>query len=516
MAKPGIRTLIICASLVAGASCAIGAPTPDACTALGGLKVEAGTVEGAERFSAGEVIKGGETEGATAAADMCRARVRLQPVAGSDIKVEVWMPETWNGRMQGFGGAGFDGGLSPGGAATLNRAVVQGYAAVQTDVGHKAVPGLAPWVHKQPEKVIDFGHRGNHLAAVVAKEVIAARYGRPSTHAYFLGCSNGGREGLMEVTRYPSDYDGVIVGAPARRYLEILTKLIWNYDAVLGPGGAPQLDDKLGLVHRAIMRKCDALDGVTDGLLENPQACRFDPAELKCRGEASSTCLTGAEVSALRKVYDGPRLSSGQSVMTGPALGSEGLKDNWSAWITTPQTRAYGQEFYRWMVFDDPAWNVESFQLDRDYPLALRKIAPVVNATSADVGAFTRRGGKLIIYQGWDDPVISAAETIGYVDEVRKTLGPSAEKSVRLYMVPGMGHCAGGPGATEFDLQPALEKWVEEGQPPGHLVATKADSPEGTGFTRPLCPWPQTAHYDGKGSKRSASSFRCKAAPPRN
>jgi feruloyl esterase len=484
-------------------------PQADACSVLAGRKVESGLVEGAETFSKGQAIVGGETAGATAGANLCRARLMLQPEPGSSIKVEVWLPETWNGKMFGFGGAGFDGGLSPGGAQSLNKVVAQGYAAVQTDVGHKPVPGLEAWVHKQPEKVVDFGHRGNHLAAVVAKQVIAAYYGNPAKRSYFLGCSNGGRDALMAASRYPEDYDGIVAGAPARRYLEVLTQLLWYHQAVHGPGGAPTLETKLGLVHYAIMKKCDRLDGVNDGIMENPQRCRFDPAELQCKGGDVSTCLTKAEVAAFRKIYGGPQLSSGQQISSGLALGSEGIPNSWTAWVTTLQTAAFGQEFYRWMVFDDPKWNVEDFKLDRDYPLGRERVAPIVNVDSADLTAFARRGGKLIIYQGWDDPIIAPTDTINYYEDIRKHVGSNADEHVRLFMVPGMGHCAGGSGASSFDMQPELEHWIEQGKAPERVIAIKPDSAEP--FSRPLCAWPKTARYDGSGSSNDAANFNCKA-----
>ncbi|MFC4312022.1 tannase/feruloyl esterase family alpha/beta hydrolase [Steroidobacter flavus] len=484
-------------------------PKASACAALAGMKVESGTVEGAESFSQGQAVVGGETAGATAGANLCRARLLLQPEPGSNIKVEVWLPENWNNKMFGFGGAGFDGGLSPGGAQLLNKVVVQGYAAVQTDVGHKPVPGLEAWVHKQPEKVVDFGYRGNHLAAVVAKQVIAAYYDNPTQRSYFLGCSNGGRDALMAASRYPEDYDGIVAGAPARRYLEVLTQLLWYHQAVHGPGGAPTLESKLGLVHDAIMKKCDRLDGVNDGIVDNPQRCRFDPAELQCKGADAPICLTNAEAGAFRKIYGGPRLSNGERISSGPALGSEGVPNNWTAWVTTPQTAAFGQEFYRWMVFDDPKWNVADFKLDRDYPSGRERIAPIVNVNSADLTAFTRRGGKLIMYQGWDDPIIAPTDTINYYEDVRKRVGSNVDDHVRLFMVPGMGHCAGGPGATSFDMQPELEQWIEQGKAPERVIAIKPDSAEP--FSRPLCAWPKTAHYDGAGSSNDAASFNCKA-----
>lgn len=508
-----LRKAVLAGVLIASTfTCAMAraaGPAAQDCSALAGTKVESGLVEGAERFDAGQVIVGGETAGATTAVSICRVRLRLQPEPASSIQVEVWLPDQWNRKLFGFGGAGFDGGLSPGGAQLINKVTPQGYAAVLTDVGHKPIPGLEPWVHKQPAKVVDFGHRGNHLAAVVAKQVIAAYYGSPSQRAYFLGCSNGGREGLMLASRYPEDYDGVIAGAPARLYLEVLTQLIWYHRAVHGPGGAPDLASKLKLVNDAVMRKCDALDGVEDGLLENPQACRFDPEALKCKGADAASCLSETEVSAFRKVYGGARMSNGQQILRGPALGSEGVADNWTAWVTTPQTAAFGQEFYRWMVYDEPSWKIEDFSFDRDYPVGVERIAPIVNATSPDLRAFARRGGKLIMYQGWNDPIISPTETIGYFDAVRRQLGPDADKHVRLFMVPGMMHCAGGPGVSAFDMQPELEKWVEMGKAPERVVAVKPDA-GAESFSRPLCPWPQTARYKGAGSTRDAANFACK------
>jgi len=485
------------------------APTAEACRTLSGTKVESGTVVSAERVAQGEAIAGGETAGAKVSTNLCRVRLRLQPTSGSDIKVEVWLPETWNRKLYGIGGTGFDGGLSLGGAAVLNRAVGEGYAAVATDAGHTPAPTVQTWVHQQPEKVVDFGHRANHLAAVVAKQVIAAYYSAPAERAYLLACSNGGRDGLMEVTRYPEDYDGVVAGAPARRYVEILTLLIWYHQAVHGPGGAPKLESKLGLVNDAVLKKCDALDGVKDGVLENPLQCNFDPADLQCDDGEAPSCLTAAEVGALRKIYGGPRLSNGERIYSGPAVGSEIAPAGWTGWVTSPQTAVFGQEFYRWLVYDDPTWKVENFDIDRDYRAARERIAPIINAENPDISEFARRGGKLIVYQGWYDPAITPADTIAYFEEMRRRLGSAADDHVRLFMVPGMGHCAGGPGATQFDMQPALENWVSRGEAPDRIIAVKPDSGNPPS-SRPLCPWPKTAHYNGSGSTQDANNFTCR------
>lgn len=480
------------------------------CAALAGTSVETGVVEAAERFAAGAKIVGGKTAGGTASTDTCRVRLRLHPVPGSDIHVEVWLPQAWNRKLFAIGGAGFDGALNPGTAALLAKATHEGYATVATDVGHDAGASLESWVHKQPEKVVDFGHRGNHLAAIVAKQVISAYYDAKPQHAYFFGCSNGGRDGLMEASRYPEDYDGVIAGDPAQRYIEVLTEMIWNYRAVHGPGGAPNLGSKLDLIHAAIMKNCDALDGVKDGILENPRLCHFDPAALQCKGGDKPTCLTRAEVAATRKIYAGPRLGNGEQIVKGPELGGELTKDGWPGWIIPPQTAMYGQEFYRWFVYDDPSWEVENFDFDRDYPAARARIGGIVDADGADLRAFARRGGKLIIYEGWADPGITPGATIKYYDDARHRLGSTTADHVRLFMVPSMFHCAGGAGATTFDMQPALEAWVEKGVAPERVIATKADSGEPP-MSHPLCAWPKIAHYDGSGSTRDAANFSCKA-----
>ena len=478
------------------------------CEHLTELEVKVGVVETAKSAAAGEVLAQGEMAGATISSNLCRAQLRLRPVPGSEIKVEVWLPESWNGKLMGFGGAGFDGGLSPGGAPLFNQAVERGYTIVANDAGHKAGSSIESWVHKQPERIVDFGHRANHLAAVAAKQVIAAYYGEAARHGSFFGCSNGGRDGLMLATRYPEDYDSIIAGAPARRYTAILTQLHWYTQSVHGPSGAPNLESKLGLVHRAVVDKCDGLDGVGDGVLENPRLCSFAPEVLGCKGAEEPTCLTRAEVGALRKIYEGPRGRGDAPVISGPAIGSEGPE--WKAWVTTTQGSFFGQEFYRWFVYDDPAWTIESFDLDRDYAVARERVAPVLNVESADLSAFTSRGGKLILYQGWDDAGIPAAETIGYYEDVLRHIGPLAASQVRLFMVPGMGHCAGGPGATAFDMVPVLERWVEHGEAPERVIAKKPDSGDPP-LTHPLCAWPKTAHYTGTGETRDAASFVCKA-----
>jgi feruloyl esterase len=313
----------------------------------------------------------------------------------------------------------------------------------------------------------------------------------------------------MEASRYPDDYDAVLAGAPARRYLEIITQITVYNQVSKGPGGAG-LASKTKLVHDAILGRCDALDGVKDGVLENPRSCHFDLAELQCKGADSPTCLTLDEVAAYRKIHTGPRLRNGEQVINGPSLGTEGVPD-WGAWITSPTAAVIGQEFHRWFVYGDPTWKVDGFDLDRDYPEARKRIASVIDADSTDLRAFTQRGGKLLIYQGWSDPAITAEDTLAFYDRARRTVGSKAAEQVKLFMVPGMGHCTGGPGPYQFDMQPVLERWVEQGETPVRVVAIHPGSAE-TAFSRPLCAWPMTARYNGSGSDKDAGNFICRAA----
>lgn len=488
-----------------------GSPANRNCSALAGRAVTGGTVIGAEHFAAGSTIASGVTAGTKAATAMCRVRLSLSAAAGSEIAVEVWLPDQWNNKLMGLGGGGFDGALSPAGAGSLNKAAEQGYTVVATDAGHTPAPSVGSWAHHQPERIVDFGHRANHMGAVAAKQIIAAYYGAPARSAYFTGCSNGGRDGIALASRYPEDYDAIVAGAPAIRYTETVTQLIWYSEAAKALGTPANIAAKQSLVHNAILRACDRIDGVEDGLLENPRACGFEPKSLACTDGASEACLTPAEVGAFERIYGGMRWSDGTKIIGGPALGSEGAPGNWGAWITGPVPALAGQEFYRWLVYDDPDWSVANFDMDRDYRAARERAVPVINAENPGLEDFTRRGGKLIIYQGWDDPVITPGTTIDYVEEAHRSLGPKAAGQVRLFMVPGMTHCGGGPGATSFDMQAALEAWAERGTAPTRILATKTDLPEGAApLSRPLCAWPKVARYNGKGSVRDAASFSCK------
>ncbi|ARN19569.1 hypothetical protein A4W93_06380 [Piscinibacter gummiphilus] len=464
------------------------------------MQVDTGVVAAAQRFTKGQIIMSGLSV-ITVATNFCRATLKLRPTQSSDINVEVWLPETWNQKLFTHGGGGFSGGLGgPTINTSLNQTLGQGYASATSDLGHPT-SSSAQWAYNQPEKVIDMGHRANHLVAVTAKQVIGAYYQSPARQAYFQGCSGGGREAMMAVSRYPADYDGVIAGAPAMSAGETASQLLWNDQLV---AGTPALSFKMAALNKAVLAACDTLDGVQDGVLENPQKCRLDPAVLQCGTFNTTSCLTTNEIAVVRKVYEGPKLASGEQLIPGLARGSEGFQ-----WGTGLQT-SLGEEYYRWMVYGDPAWTRGSFFLERDYPYSRALLEPTVDSDNPDIGAFVRRGGKLIMYHGWNDTLIPAGNTVRHYERASAIVGNTITDNARLFMVPGMQHCSGGNSPNVFDMVPHLEAWVERGQAPERVIATQRSALSTTPVaTRPLCPWPKTAVYNGTGSTKDAVNFTC-------
>lgn len=524
-------TLIITFSAILVA-CTPVSPYTDAsvthCKDLVGTRLGAATIERAEPINRGEPLVGffkrilysialPDFPALKAPVEFCRATARLQPVDGANIMVEVWLPPEWNGKLLGSGGGGFNGGLFSA-PLVLQSPVEKGYAIVVTDAGHE-VTKSAEFAYESTDKLEAWAYRANHVAVLFAKELVASYYGEPAKRAYFEGCSNGGRDALILAQRFPQDYDGIIVGAPAAAWSELMSSFAWNQQAQYASPGAPDLEDKIELVHNAVVRKCDALDGVADELLENPESCPFDPAELQCTTENTRDCLTANEVAALQKIYQGPRLSDGTQLYPGMPVGGETLK-NWDKWIF-PKNDGQGQfatEFFRWMVHRNPDWDISDFDLDQDYALAERRISAITDADDPDLTAFTNQGGRLLIYHGWNDAAIPAGATVNYYNAVRETLGSVAERHVRLFMIPGMQHCFGGMGTNDFDLLGTLDRWVESSTTPERIMATEYDPPKvfkvkpGAKVvrTRPLCPWPKVAQYNGTGSTDEAANFSCK------
>lgn len=451
----------------------------------------------------------------------CRVAGAIKPTDDSDIQFEVWMPSSgWNGKLQGVGNGGFAGSLSISGLASELR---RGYATATTDTGHSAAaaPG-ATWALGHPQKVIDFGYRAIHETAVAAKAMIAAFYGEGPTYAYFNSCSNGGRQALMEAQRYPADYDGIIAGAPANYWTHLLVGGSYLARAVADDPASFIPPAKYPAIEAATLAACDALDGLKDGLIGDPRKCHFDPASLLCKGDETDGCLTAPQVAFLRKIYAGPRSAKGDSIYDGYSPGGEGGGGGWADWITgtapeKSQGFGFSTQFFSQMVYENAAWDYRKFDPERDVKAADAKLAGVLNATDPDLKRFQDRGGKLILYHGWSDAAIPPVNAIHYYESVVSKMGAAASGAfVRLYMVPGMQHCGGGPGPNSFwstnptsrgdaqhDMEAALESWVEGGPAPGPIVASRP------GRTRPLCPYPQVARWTGAGSTDDAANFSC-------
>lgn len=503
------------------------------CEKLAGLKLENTTITGAQPIAAGAFTPPSGPPGPYAAPyrelpAFCRVTGVIKPTSDSEIKFEVWMPSAgWNGKFQGIGNGGFAGSISYGG---LGGAIARGYAAASTDTGHSG--GDASWALGHPEKIVDYGFRAVHEMTDKAKSIITEFYGNSPKRSYFASCSNGGRQALMEAQRYPNDYDGLIAGAPANYFTHILTGFAFNLQATLSDPASYIPANKLKAIESAALAACDARDGVKDLVIDDPTACRFDPSVLLCKGADSDDCLTPKQLGALKKIYAGPRSSKGEQIIPGFLPGGETGPGGWTAWITgTEPSKGAAQFFFATqafgnMIYNNPAWDFKTFMLERDNKLADEKLAASLNAIDPNLTAFKARGGKLILYHGWSDAALPPVNTINYFRSVESNMGKrDASSFVRLFMVPGMQHCGGGPGPNIFgafvtstqsdpqhDMSVALERWVEEGVAPDQIIATKRQGQDPKGAvirTRPLCPYPQVARYRGSGSTDDAANFVC-------
>jgi len=527
----------VSALVIASVGCATGALAHGVpCASLSSLHLPDTTITIAAVVPANSFTPPGGTVPFDTAA--CRVAGSIKPTSDSNIQFELWMPaDDWNGKFLSAGEGGFAGSINYGGIAGALR---RGYASGSTDTGH--VGGTPDFAPGHPEKVIDFGYRAKHLQAVRSKDIIRAFYGHPVQHAYFSSCSNGGRQALMEIQRFPDDYDGVLVGAPANNWTHHFGGFVWNERALFDTAGAWISASKLGAMQAATLATCDGLDGVVDGVAEDPRRCEFDPQTLACpAGTDGPSCLTPAQVTAVKKIVQGPRNPrTGRAIYPGYFTSAAGEPASWPAWITGPNTPGasiqafFGNGFFGRVVNEIPApgvWDYTTFNFDSDETFADNKEARTFNATEADLSPFRRanRHGKIIMWHGWEDPAISALDAVDYYRQVVRENHDSAD-FFRLFMVPGMLHCAGGPGPNAFgqslpqatplsnsprdDILSALERWVEQGVPPRRITAVKYvnDNPAlGVARTRPLCAYPKVAEYDGSGSTDDAANFRCRA-----
>jgi Tannase and feruloyl esterase len=475
--------------------------------------------------AAGDVALGAGDAPRVAAAAHCRVVGMLKPGAKSEVNFEVWLPAGhWNGRYEASGNGGYAGYLNVHGLA---GAVARGSVGSTTDTGHqedgKPVTEPMSWAYEH-DRVLDYGHRAIHATALATKAIIRAYYGQAQRHAYFASCSNGGRQALMEAQRYPQDFDGIIAGAPANGFTRLLTAAAISQRRFEMQPETRLLPEQVQAVQRATLAACDARDGIEDGLVNDPRRCDFAPQSLACApGASSNACLSVAQLQTLNLLY-------GRGAERTPHFEPGTETDSWIDWVIgrpgEPSFQVgFGMRFFRDFVHRNPRWGLRDFDLARDPALAKLRMAPILDATDTDLSSFTRRGGKLIIYHGWADAAIPAGESIQYFDAIGKTMGIAKRDAfARLYLVPGMTHCAGGNGFTEFgqleqsedgtpstDIRMAMRDWVESQRAPGALIARRGKNAETAApmGTRPLCAYPSIARWSGSGSTDEAANFSC-------
>lgn len=509
-----IERLILAAAtclLLAGGARAQTAPSDAECRALAGLAITDTNLLSATLVPARE-------DGLPA---HCRVLGYVRPAINFELRLPI---SGWNGKFYMVGCGGFCGQVlseRPHFTNAMNHGLRRGYAAATTDAGHwgsSAVDARFAWNNRLAE--IDWGTRAIPEVTRASRALVAVYYGRRAERSYFAGCSTGGRQGLMEAQRFPDDFDGIIAGSPALDETQLAgTFLAWTGRANMDAEGRRILDPaKVPLISRAVSQACDPADGLRDGLVSDPRACRFDPAVLQCQAGADpAQCLSPAEVGVLRAWYQGPRDSAGRQLYPGGIpLGSEPY---WPVWLAgtvqnPPLNPLFARDYLRYMGFrEDPgdSYELQQFDFDRD-PARLAQMSSFYDATSTDLSRFRARNGRLLIYHGWADAIVTPERTVQWFEAATEAAGgrEAMAQHARLFMIPGFDHCGlggAGPGITEtgFDPLTALEAWVERGEAPASLLMTRSAEPR---FSRPACPWPQVARHMG-GDPATAESFRC-------
>ena len=490
-------------------------------------------------ITAAEDIPAGTFQGRTGLPSFCRVAGYTTPTSDSHIEFEVWVPKSgWNLKYVQVGCGGFCGSIP---YYNMDEPLRRGYAVAGTDDGHEWNGGDAAWATGHPEKVIDFGGRALKETTDVAKDVIMALKSSGARRSYFMGCSGGGREALAAAQRYPQDFDGIVAGAPANFWTQLMTAFVWNQNALAGISSGDFSQSDLNVISSAVLEQCAGHDGglSTDRFLNNPLTCKFNPAKLP---------LTTDKIQAVEKLFSGP-----PGVSPGFRLGADEVSDpnSWSAWMTafgnlagsySPQF-LLGDNWFGEVVFPNSGWTPSTYSVAENAQQAYLRTGAAMNSTDPDLRRFKERGGKLLQYGGWGDAAVSPEIYTSYYKSVSRLMGghEHTQDFYRLFMVPGMGHCAAGPGANVFgqigderlplanpvgphwysppnpsdpsdDILTALDHWVENQIAPDKIIATKYvndDATQGIAFQRPLCPFPLFAKYDGKGSTTSAASFAC-------
>jgi hypothetical protein len=465
---------------------------------------------------------------------------KVAGVIGTETNFELLLPDNWNGKFVMGGGGGFVGSVMN---TSLTFGSLQaGYATVGTDTGHQGHPLDASWAYNNLERLVNFGHQAVHRTAVTGKALTRAYYQKGIARSYFTGCSRGGGQALMEAQRYPEDFDGIVAGAPAYNWAPGLAALMSQINQAMYPDPNNLQEAVVGpkeaaLIESSYLAKCDAQDGIKDGILNDPRQCKFDVATLLCKAEKTDSCLSKEQLAAVKVVYDGPKDSKGNALFYGIPFGAETSLGGWPRWVTgglkhmanlnefqggvdvggfeAPVAPSgdygIGNGIMKYFVYNNPDWTYQNYDYD-----TLRKdserVAETLNATNPDLSSFRKRGGKFIMYSGWSDASITALATVGYYESVLAH-DKTAADDTRLFMMPGVEHCFGGAGPDWVNYLTEIDKWVESGKAPEQITAYWLNDKKQPAGSRPVCAYPKVAKYDGRGNSRDAASFSCVSPP---
>jgi hypothetical protein len=483
--------------------------------------------------------------------EFCRIRGVASPSSDSQISFEVWLPAAhWNGRYYQHGEGGGGGIVDYGALASFVR---QGAVGAATDDGQKRPNDYnSSWALHHPEKIIDKYYRGLKTTTDHAKTLLESYFGKAARRSYFEGCSGGGGYALQAAQRFPDDWDGILVGAPANNVTGYFASTAWNSRLWLDTLGRIS-PAKLSAIQRAALASCKPEARIVNGVAADPRFCQPDTSTLACKAAETNDCLTKPQIATLEAMYRGPRSLRGEQIYAGfPSTMETGWVGSLTSGLTgsvaiflhdQPAALYFTNDFYRFFVFDDPQWDISVLQSDDGIGLSEQKmisgrsLASVANAVDPDLSQLRKRGAKILMYQGWGDEALTPLEGISYYEKVAFKLGgiEATRDFYRLFMVPGMGHCRSGLGANSFgqdfyndgqyfgrslvndpahNIQRALESWVERGRKPDRIIAAKYvddDPKKGVAFTRPLCPYPQVPAYSGAGDLADAANFECKS-----
>jgi feruloyl esterase len=510
------------------------------CQAITNMIFDGATITAAVPIETGSFTAQGDTEVQADLPPFCRIAATLRPTADSNIKIELWMPEkNWNGRFLGTGNGGGAGKLS---YRSMALGVRRGFATANTDMGTSP---NADAVVGHPERWADFGYRATHQMTVTSKQIVKTYYDKPQSHSYFVGCSTGGGQGLMEAQRYPEDYNGIIAGAPANNRTHIHSGFVWNVQAANQPPAVQLSPETIAFITKSVVAACAGKDGGApgDNFLTDPRECKFHPDSLpKCEGNHHSDCLFSSELTTLNKIYAGPtNPSTGERIYTPIPFGSE---DSPAGVVMQQDPKKMSEQWYPFHWSFGSSFDYQKFDFDHDQDSMDKKLAPILNANNPDLSSMQKLGGKILMFTGTADPLVPFQDALNYYDRVvqdQQDRLPDArgvgqqqgltqtQEFFRYFLVPGMAHCGGGPGLHEFgqslrlevpqdrdhDILTSLIGWVEQGIAPDKIIASTYvddNSAKGIRFQRPICPYPEFPKYIG-GDQNSATSYRCTAHP---